>query len=138
VLVNLEPTTSTGTGRSRRTATRSCGSSRTRPARTPRRPPGFEIPGGPRAVEFTADDPLPAEPGSRAPQPRERRRRDRGRARGRAPDDAIAEALRTFPGVPHRLELVAELGGVRFVNDSKATNTAAARRALASYASRCT
>ncbi len=35
--------------------------------------------------------------------------------------------------MPHRLELVAEIGGVRFVNDSKATNTAAARRALASY-----
>ena len=49
------------------------------------------------------------------------------------PDEAIAEALHTFPGVPHRLELVAEIGGVRFVNDSKATNTAAARRALASY-----
>jgi UDP-N-acetylmuramoylalanine--D-glutamate ligase len=45
----------------------------------------------------------------------------------------IAEALRTFPGVAHRLELVAELDGVRFVNDSKATNTAAARRALAVY-----
>ena len=49
-------------------------------------------------------------------------------------EEAIAEALRTFPGVPHRLELVVELGGVRFVNDSKATNAAAARRALASYA----
>jgi UDP-N-acetylmuramoylalanine--D-glutamate ligase len=49
------------------------------------------------------------------------------------PGDAIAEALRSFPGVAHRLELVAELGGVRYVNDSKATNTAAARRALAAY-----
>ena len=50
------------------------------------------------------------------------------------PDEAIAEALRTFAGVPHRLELVAEVGGVRFVNDSKATNVAAARRGLDAYA----
>jgi UDP-N-acetylmuramoylalanine--D-glutamate ligase len=49
------------------------------------------------------------------------------------PDDAIAEALRTFPGVAHRLELVRELRGVRYVNDSKATNTAAARRGVAAY-----
>ena len=48
-------------------------------------------------------------------------------------DDAIAEALRTFPGVPHRLELVRERDGVRWVNDSKATNTAAARRGVAAY-----
>ncbi|HEX4929912.1 MAG TPA: cyanophycin synthetase, partial [Gaiellaceae bacterium] len=45
----------------------------------------------------------------------------------------IAIALRSFAGVPHRLELVAEVGGVRFVNDSKATNTAAARRALSAF-----
>jgi UDP-N-acetylmuramoylalanine--D-glutamate ligase len=48
-------------------------------------------------------------------------------------DEAIAEALRSFPGVPHRLELVRELHGVRYVNDSKATNTAAARRGAAAY-----
>ena len=48
-------------------------------------------------------------------------------------DDAIARALQSFPGVEHRLELVAEIGGVKYVNDSKATNTAAARRALAAY-----
>ncbi len=35
--------------------------------------------------------------------------------------------------MPHRLEEVAEIGGVRFVNDSKATNAAAARRAIASF-----
>jgi len=49
-------------------------------------------------------------------------------------EDAIAEALRTFPGVEHRLELVGDIDGVRFVNDSKATNTAAARRGIAAYA----
>ncbi|HXH97155.1 MAG TPA: cyanophycin synthetase, partial [Gaiellaceae bacterium] len=48
-------------------------------------------------------------------------------------DGAIMQALRTFPGVPHRLELVRELRGVRWVNDSKATNTAAARRGVAAY-----
>ena len=35
--------------------------------------------------------------------------------------------------MPHRLELVRELRGVRWVNDSKATNTAAARRGVAAY-----
>src|SRR6185312_1589361 len=48
-------------------------------------------------------------------------------------DEAIARALTTFAGVPHRLELVRELRGVRYVNDSKATNTAAARRGVAAY-----
>jgi UDP-N-acetylmuramoylalanine--D-glutamate ligase len=40
--------------------------------------------------------------------------------------DAVRDGLRSFAGVPHRLELVAELAGVRFVNDSKATNVASA------------
>ncbi len=39
---------------------------------------------------------------------------------------AVREGLRSFAGVPHRLEPVAEVGGVRFVNDSKATNVASA------------
>jgi UDP-N-acetylmuramoylalanine--D-glutamate ligase len=42
------------------------------------------------------------------------------------PADAVAEGLRSFEGVPHRLETVRELGGVRYVNDSKATNVASA------------
>ncbi len=40
--------------------------------------------------------------------------------------DAVREGLRSFAGVPHRLELVAEIEGVRYVNDSKATNVASA------------
>jgi UDP-N-acetylmuramoylalanine--D-glutamate ligase len=40
--------------------------------------------------------------------------------------DAVREGLRSFAGVPHRLEVVAEIEGVRFVNDSKATNVASA------------
>jgi UDP-N-acetylmuramoylalanine--D-glutamate ligase len=45
----------------------------------------------------------------------------------------IAAAMATYPGLPHRQELVAEIDGVRFVNDSKATNADAAAKALACY-----
>lgn len=44
--------------------------------------------------------------------------------------DRVKECLRTFPGVEHRLEYVAEVGGVRYVNDSKATNVDACHVAL--------
>jgi UDP-N-acetylmuramoylalanine--D-glutamate ligase len=47
--------------------------------------------------------------------------------------DAVREGLRSFGGLPHRLELVAELDGVRFFNDSKATNVSAAVAALESF-----
>ncbi|HUF88724.1 MAG TPA: UDP-N-acetylmuramoyl-L-alanine--D-glutamate ligase [Gemmatimonadota bacterium] len=46
---------------------------------------------------------------------------------------AIASALAEFRGVPHRLETVAELGGVTFVNDSKATNVDSALVALEAF-----
>ncbi len=46
------------------------------------------------------------------------------------PGDAVAEGLRTFGGVPHRLELLRERRGVRWINDSKATNVASALTAL--------
>ncbi|MEJ7876357.1 MAG: UDP-N-acetylmuramoyl-L-alanine--D-glutamate ligase [Solirubrobacterales bacterium] len=45
----------------------------------------------------------------------------------------VAEGIATFPGVSHRLEHVAEIGGVTYVNDSKATNVAAAAAALRSF-----
>ena len=48
--------------------------------------------------------------------------------------DGVRTALRTFAGVPHRLEEVAVREGVTYVNDSKATNVAAALVALASFA----
>jgi UDP-N-acetylmuramoylalanine--D-glutamate ligase len=87
-----------------------------------------------RRVEFGTLDALPAEPGLPGLHNRENAAAATAAARAAGlPDEAIAEALRSFPGVAHRLELVAEVGGVRFVNDSKATNTAAARRALAAY-----
>ncbi|HRD27254.1 MAG TPA: UDP-N-acetylmuramoyl-L-alanine--D-glutamate ligase [Caulobacter sp.] len=49
------------------------------------------------------------------------------------PAEEAAEGLMTFPGLAHRMETVATLGRVRFVNDSKATNADAARQALSSY-----
>jgi UDP-N-acetylmuramoylalanine--D-glutamate ligase len=48
-------------------------------------------------------------------------------------DDAIDAAVREFKGVEHRLELVGEWGGVRWYNDSKATNPDAARVALKAF-----
>ncbi|HKC77535.1 MAG TPA: UDP-N-acetylmuramoyl-L-alanine--D-glutamate ligase [Gaiellaceae bacterium] len=93
-------------------------------------PRGFGLDG----IEFSADDPLPAEPLIPGRHNRENAAAATAAARAAGvPDDAIARALRVFPGVPHRLELVRELRGVRWVNDSKATNTAAARRGIASY-----
>jgi UDP-N-acetylmuramoylalanine--D-glutamate ligase len=50
-----------------------------------------------------------------------------------APVSEIAEGLLSFPGLAHRMETVAHIRGVRFVNDSKATNSDAARQALSSY-----
>ncbi|MGF1549773.1 MAG: UDP-N-acetylmuramoyl-L-alanine--D-glutamate ligase [Sphingomonadaceae bacterium] len=47
--------------------------------------------------------------------------------------DEIERGLRTFPGLPHRMERVAEKRGVLFVNDSKATNPTSAAPALAAY-----
>jgi UDP-N-acetylmuramoylalanine--D-glutamate ligase len=51
------------------------------------------------------------------------------------PERAIAKALREFRGLPHRLATVAEIDGVRYVNDSKATNVDALKRALESFSS---
>jgi UDP-N-acetylmuramoylalanine--D-glutamate ligase len=85
-------------------------------------------------LEFGADDPLPAEP---------RIRGEHNRANAAAatliartagvPEGAIVQALVSFPGVGHRLEPVAEIGGVLYVNDSKGTNVVATLRALAAY-----
>lgn len=49
---------------------------------------------------------------------------------------AVAEVLRRFPGVEHRLEPVSCLGGVEFINDSKGTNPGASINALRSYPGR--
>jgi UDP-N-acetylmuramoylalanine--D-glutamate ligase len=50
-----------------------------------------------------------------------------------APAEAVARAVAGFSGVEHVLEPVAEIGGVRFYNDSKATNVAAARQSLLAF-----
>ena len=54
------------------------------------------------------------------------------RALGVSAPAAVA-GLMNFPGLAHRMETIGTLGGVRFINDSKATNTDAARQALSSY-----
>ena len=95
------------------------------------------VPGEGRRVEFAADDALPAEP--RIPGVHNRENAAAATAAARAigvPDEAIARALEAFPGVEHRLEEIGTLGGVLYVNDSKATNAAAALRALASFPGR--
>jgi UDP-N-acetylmuramoylalanine--D-glutamate ligase len=94
-------------------------------------PRGLGLPG----VEFSADDELPAKPLIRGAHNRENAAAATAAARAAGiADEHIAAALLTFPGVPHRLELVGERNGVRYVNDSKATNVSAALRALAAYA----
>jgi UDP-N-acetylmuramoylalanine--D-glutamate ligase len=46
---------------------------------------------------------------------------------------ALTAAVEAFPGLEHAMEPVGEVGGVRFVNDSKATNIEAARRSIESF-----
>ena len=54
------------------------------------------------------------------------------RALGHSPK-RIEEHLRSFKGLPHRSQLIAEIGGVAYVNDSKATNVDSAARALQAF-----
>src|SRR5581483_1966539 len=97
-------------------------------------PRGFPLERGGRRVEFAADDELPSEPALRGVHNRENAAAATAAARAAgASEERIARGLREFAGVPHRLEAVAERRGVRYVNDSKATNVAAALRALAAY-----
>ena len=134
-------TTSTATATSTPTATPSCGSSPTRsdddvgvyngadPALA-----GLELGGGGRRLDFARADRRDPIRAARPPQRRERRRRRPSRPRRWASTrDAIAAALRSFAGVAHRLERVAEIDGVVYVNDSKATNAAAAAAAIRSF-----
>ncbi len=55
-----------------------------------------------------------------------------GRKLGLSPKNIVA-SFRSFAGLAHRQELIAERDGVRYVNDSKATNVDAAARALSSF-----
>jgi len=93
-------------------------------------PRGLRIAG----TEFSADDPLPAEP--LIPGRHNRANAAAAVAAARATgigDEALAEALRSFRGVPHRLELVREHRDVRWVNDSIATNTFAVRHGAQAF-----
>src|SRR4051812_2804870 len=98
-------------------------------------PPGFqEVPGAGRRVEF-GPLPLPVE------EIRLRGEHNLENARGAAAAaiesgvraDAVAAALRTFAGVPHRLEEVGSVNGVLYVNDSKATNVSSAVRGIEAF-----
>ncbi len=48
-------------------------------------------------------------------------------------EQQIEHGLRTYPGLPHRMERIAEHNGVLFINDSKATNPASTAPALAAF-----
>ncbi len=97
-------------------------------------PPGKAVPGAGRRVEFGAL-PLPAD------EIRLRGEHNLENAMGAAaaaaaagvPDEAVAAALRSFAGVPHRLEEVGSLNGVLYVNDSKATNVSSAVRGIEAF-----
>ncbi len=54
------------------------------------------------------------------------------RSLGLAPR-VIEDALHSFPGLPHRSQIIAEADGVTFVNDSKATNVDSALKALSAF-----
>jgi UDP-N-acetylmuramoylalanine--D-glutamate ligase len=101
-------------------------------------PRGFDVvPGAATRAEFAWDDPLPAEPRIPGDHNRENAAAATVAAGAAGATEAqVAHALTTFPGVAHRLEPVGEVGGVLFVNDSKATNVAAARRGVAAYGGR--
>ncbi|MCD6034387.1 MAG: murD [Rickettsiales bacterium] len=47
--------------------------------------------------------------------------------------DAIISGIKSFVGLPHRMQYVKEIEGVRFINDSKATNAEAAEKALRTF-----
>jgi UDP-N-acetylmuramoylalanine--D-glutamate ligase len=99
-------------------------------------PPGLELPGAGRRVTF-GSLPVPVE------EVRLRGAHNLENAMGASaaalasgvPEEAVAAALRSFAGVPHRLEEVGERAGVLWVNDSKATNVAAAVRGIEAFES---
>jgi UDP-N-acetylmuramoylalanine--D-glutamate ligase len=97
-------------------------------------PAGLEVPGAGRRVEF---GPLPLRP----EEIRLRGEHNLENAMAAAAaaiasgvsEDAVAGALRTFPGVPNRLEEIGSVNGVLYVNDSKATNVSSAVRGIEAF-----
>jgi UDP-N-acetylmuramoylalanine--D-glutamate ligase len=97
-------------------------------------PAWIELPGAARRLDFGELPLPPAEVLLRGPHNFENATAAAAAARAAGVlDDAIAAALRTFAGVPHRLEEVATVDGVLYVNDSKATNVSSAARGIESF-----
>jgi UDP-N-acetylmuramoylalanine--D-glutamate ligase len=95
--------------------------------------PGFmQIPGAGRRVEYGPARPEEVRLRGRHNLENAGAARTAAQERG-VPESAIALALDSFPGVPHRLEEVAEHNGVFYFNDSKATNVAATLVALEAF-----
>jgi UDP-N-acetylmuramoylalanine--D-glutamate ligase len=91
-------------------------------------PPGFgAVPGEARTVEYGEEHVAGAEIRLRGGHNRLNAMAAAAVCLARGlPETAVRDALRTFAGVPHRLEEVAVRDGVTYVNDSKATNVASA------------
>lgn len=90
-----------------------------------------EVPGDGAAIDLDLVE-LPAEPALPGAHNRVNAQAVTAACRARGlGEEVIAEALRTFGGVEHRLQELEPVGGVRFVNDSKATNVESALTALA-------
>jgi UDP-N-acetylmuramoylalanine--D-glutamate ligase len=111
--------------------------SRQRPDQVALAPPDIALPGEARRVDFgdPAELPLPPEEVRlRGPHNLENAMGASAAALASGvPAEAVAAALRSFAGVPHRLEEVGVVDGVLYVNDSKATNVDAAARAIESF-----
>ena len=97
-------------------------------------PSGVEVPGSGRRIEF-GELPLPAgEIRLRGAHNLENAMAASAAAMATGvPQEAVAAALRSFRGVPHRLEEVGSVGGVLYVNDSKATNVSSAVRGIEAF-----
>jgi UDP-N-acetylmuramoylalanine--D-glutamate ligase len=111
--------------------------SRQRPDQVAVAPPGIPLPGEARRMSFGDPAELPLAPEEvrlRGPHNLENAMAASAAARASGvPAEAVAAALKSFAGVPHRLEEVGVVDGVLYVNDSKATNVDAAARAIESF-----
>jgi UDP-N-acetylmuramoylalanine--D-glutamate ligase len=100
-------------------------------------PEGFQLPGCARRIEFGDPAQLPLPPEQvrlRGPHNLDNAMAASAAALSNGiPEAAVASALRSFAGVPHRLEEVGLVNGVLYVNDSKATNVESAVRGVESF-----